>query len=352
MSEEGTFENETDRIDREAAEWLIRSSAGLSIEEERAYDRWLSEDKRHREWTEIHAETRVGFGQLRESIPDKGGIPDPDFFAPLSSSPSSGSKWVAFASVAVLVACVAFAFLILRPVEVAPTKGEFPRSYVTAEFERHFLEDGSLIELKAGSDIVVNFDADEREIRLLRGEVHFSIAKDPERPFVVHAGQAVFRAIGTAFNVRLLSNEVELLVTEGVVRVDRSTVDEQLTESPISFPAAEDLAVNQRATILFAEGDSLPEIETVSRDVVDRELVWKHETLDFESTPLSEAILLFNQRNRDQIEIADQSLGQELIDGTFRSDNLDGFITLLEISADIEVQQSHGNRITFRRKKY
>ena len=44
------------------------------------------------------------------------------------------------------------------------------------------------------------------------------MSKDPERPFLVSAGEVTVRAVGTAFDVRLAPTAVEVLVTEGVIR--------------------------------------------------------------------------------------------------------------------------------------
>ena len=63
------FEDENDRIDREAAEWLARSSRGLSDEEKDEYDQWLDRDARHREWTETHLETRSSLKSLENLSP-------------------------------------------------------------------------------------------------------------------------------------------------------------------------------------------------------------------------------------------------------------------------------------------
>src|SRR5690349_20668988 len=49
----------------------------------------------------------------------------------------------------------------------------------------------------------VDFSAKSRAVRLIAGEALFQVAKDAARPFVVAAGDARVRAIGTAFNVRL-----------------------------------------------------------------------------------------------------------------------------------------------------
>lgn len=65
------------------------------------------------------------------------------------------------------------------------------------------LEDGSKIILKSGSRIRLpeHFTPTERVV-FLTGEAFFDIAKNPERPFFVHAKDIVTRVLGTSFWVK------------------------------------------------------------------------------------------------------------------------------------------------------
>jgi transmembrane sensor len=83
--------------------------------------------------------------------------------------------------------------------------------------ERLALPDGSRVELKDGSEVVVQYSASERRVKLTGGEAHFTVWKDKTRPFIVNAAGVEVRAVGTAFNVRLEAKSVEVLVTEGRV---------------------------------------------------------------------------------------------------------------------------------------
>ena len=52
------------------------------------------------------------------------------------------------------------------------------------------LPDGSRITVGGYSRVEVSFSDSERRVELARGEALFKVAKDPTRPFVVHAGRA------------------------------------------------------------------------------------------------------------------------------------------------------------------
>lgn len=79
------------------------------------------------------------------------------------------------------------------------------------------LPDGSVVEFKPGARITVDYDSGDRRVILDSGEAHFSVTKNPQRPFIVRAGTVDVRAVSTAFGVQLGSTEVEVLVTERTV---------------------------------------------------------------------------------------------------------------------------------------
>src|SRR4029077_9414852 len=63
------------------------------------------------------------------------------------------------------------------------------------------LADGSTVDLNARSQLRVEFSKSERRVELLDGQALFQVAKDKQRPFIVHSGDATVRAVGTQFDV-------------------------------------------------------------------------------------------------------------------------------------------------------
>ncbi len=84
------------------------------------------------------------------------------------------------------------------------------------------LEDGSKIILKSGSRLRLpeHFAAAERVV-FLTGDAFFDIAKNPERPFFVHAKNIVTRVLGTSFWVKNTegSKNIAVEVVTGKVTV-------------------------------------------------------------------------------------------------------------------------------------
>lgn len=87
------------------------------------------------------------------------------------------------------------------------------------EIRRIALSDGSVALVNSGSDLQVRYEKAARQLRLDEGEVWFKVAKNLQRPFIVDIDGVHVRAIGTAFSVRRRDDSVEVVVTEGTVRV-------------------------------------------------------------------------------------------------------------------------------------
>ena len=189
-----------------AAAWVVCEDRGLSEHEAGDFARWLKADARH--WTAL-AEARRDWTRLDKISADTVALP--------KRGHGWRWKWAGAGLVAALAVAGFFAF---RP--AAPAGLEPGRPHYTAEnggLRVMTLKDGSTIYLNAGARVETAYTEQERGIRLLRGEAHFVVTKNPQWPFVVRAGSAEIRAVGTAFNVNLGPAGVEVLVTEGRVHV-------------------------------------------------------------------------------------------------------------------------------------
>ena len=325
----------TDTIDAAAALWLSRRDRGLSAAEQDEYMAWLARDPRHAEAVTRHAATLERMMQLYEWQPGHDSEANPDLFAP---SPRRGWwLWTAGLAAAAAIA-VAFVGYSYRPAPVVTAVA--PKSYLHVN-ERLALPDGSRVELKDGSNVVVLYSDTERRVKLTGGEAHFTVWKDRTRPFVVDVGGIEVRAVGTAFNVRLESTTVEVLVTDGVVKVDApGKPDVQLPE----------ITMGKRAVLPRQPTETpVAAVTQVTLDDINRELAWQAPRLQFSETPLVEAVAEFNRLNRRQIVIADPALNQLRIGGTWRPDNTEGFVRLLTETLELRAETEPDGRTILRR---
>src|SRR3546814_13586908 len=83
-----------------------------------------------------------------------------------------------------------------------------------------------------------------RQVELLAGRAKFDVAKDPQRPFTVAAGDKLVVAVGTSFSVELIDGQVRVILYEGQVEVrDRnSAVKAQAAPRRYRLKAGSELA--------------------------------------------------------------------------------------------------------------
>lgn len=203
--------------------------------------------------------------------------------------------------------------------------------------DRQVLSDGSVVELKPGASVVVEFSETIRKVRLQRGEAHFQVAKNAARPFIVVVGDLEVRAVGTAFSVELGSMVVEVLVTEGEVAVEKSA--EPVRPPPdVSLPTSPPVAPQTLARLpagnrvlvdLNLKASPTLAVVPVSLSEANQRLAWRAPRVDFSGASLVEVIAVFNQHARVKISIGDQALTRVELSGVLRADNVDSLLQLL-----------------------
>jgi transmembrane sensor len=194
------------------------------------------------------------------------------------------------------------------------------------------LPDGSSVQLNTESTIEIQFTAVERGVRLVRGEAHFTVVKNPALPFVVRAREVGVRAVGTAFNVRLRPDVLEVLVTEGTVRVVPSQSRDHVTGSEL--PRA-DLSVLNAGEMAVIPVHGAPEpgvvsVITVPAADIEHAMSWHTRRLEYGDASLEEIIADFNRYNGHKLVIADARLAARRFGATFPAGDYDSLVRLLE----------------------
>jgi transmembrane sensor len=195
------------------------------------------------------------------------------------------------------------------------------------------LADGSIVELNTGSRLQVDFTTRRRALRLLRGEALFEVAKDPARPFVVAAGEAQFRAVGTAFNVRLRENLVEMTVTEGVVQIVGAGVD--LTANP---GRSRTVAAGQAAVVGPGAIAEVP----LDRQALQRRVAWRDGVIELRGETLEQAVAEFNRYRTAKLVVGDPDLAGLRVGGTFGTDEAEKFVGALRSGFNVRTVQGEG----------
>lgn len=192
------------------------------------------------------------------------------------------------------------------------------------------LPDGSVVDINTNSELRVDLEGQERKLRLVRGEAHFKVAKDPKRPFIVSTSQATIRALGTIFNVRVESQRTAVAVLEGhvVVRESEAPRGGGGDIAHIELKAGQRAAVNPAGEIV---PDAGPPIERVAQ--------WTNRRLVFREEPLAVVVAEFNRYHRKPIRIETPQLAGLLISGTFDSSDLNSLLEYFVRFENVTVEQ-------------
>lgn len=344
-----------DAIESAAAEWLVRHDRGLTPAQQDEFLSWLTASAAHRESFERHRGLWGDFNALAQWRPEHGTVPNPDLLA----RHRRPAFWRRPVPVLLVAAAVVAFLLVWMPATRQP--GVASLAFEAAAYRQETLSDGSVLDLNRGAHVVVQFSAAERRVLLVQGEAQFAVAKNPARPFVVRAGGVEVRAVGTAFNVKLAGPNLEVLVTEGIVQLSQQTAAGQSStaanvDSTDALPSAAPivlaaLTAGQRTVIPFAPVLAPPLVVPVSVPEIAQLLDWQPQLLDFDSTPLVEVIEAFNRRNSQRLVIGDPDLRALPIVASIRSDNVEGFVRLLEGTMGVKADRSSAGEIVLRRAR-
>jgi transmembrane sensor len=72
---------------------------------------------------------------------------------------------------------------------------------------------------------------------------------------------------------------------------------------------------------------------------IARTLAWQPRLLEFSSAPLAQVVAEFNRHNTLQLSLADPDLASLPVTASFRSDNAEGFVRLLEATAGVRAER-------------
>jgi transmembrane sensor len=329
----------TPTIDAVAASWHVRAEAGLSVVEEKQLESWLAADHRHREAYELVRHDSALFERLGIFRPANGAI-DPDVRLPVRKKKSP--LYYYYGSALAVAAALAVGYVGWW----RPAYGSVQETYGTPKgaVQRVELVDRSVMTINTDSEVRVSYSRGVRHIVLSRGEAHFEVAKNPDRPFVVSADGVAVRAVGTAFNVRIRDEGVEVVVTEGKVRVDEAAAGNSPSTVAIAtgaptLEAGQRLVVSARGRLrvpsVAPEHPSTAVIRLDSSEMAQR-LSWRDMRIEFNPTPLREVVAEFNRYNDTQLKLGDEATGDILVGGAFRAADPDTFVELLESSFGVK----------------
>ncbi len=213
------------------------------------------------------------------------------------------------------------------------------------------LDDGSVLTLNTNSRAVVQYREQTRGIKLVSGQAMFEVAKDPLHPFIVTAGDRKVTALGTAFDVRVSDERLEVTLLEGRVVVE-PTIEraqpEMQTQRAELTPGEQFVLSSGKATRTAAVAApaqvSAPTAEIRKADL-KRTSSWKDGRIIFSDDQLSDAVVEINRYARRRVVLADDRLRDLRVSGVFSTGNTAVFINMLTLHFPIRVVSSNEDGI-------
>lgn len=334
-------------IDEEAAVWAWRmDSESVSTADRQAFDTWLRRDPRHRRASEELSQVWSGLDGLAEAKRDE----KLATFARSTtlSAPRGRKVWWATAA-AVLLAVGAGTLLWME-------RGSELQTLSTAVGQQRnvTLADGSIVTLNTNTILETDLRHRAREIFLRKGEAHFQVAHNRFRPFLVHAGDAVVRAVGTRFEVRMRGDQrVDVVVDEGRVEVQSTpsaaSGSASTTERtrPLQRPVVRALSAGQQLSTVGGDYTVVP----VSTDQLSSVLAWREGAIVFEREPLSAAVAEIERYTDARIIVSDPQVAALTVGGRFRTGNLQEFFDALQTALPVSIRRSDNGVVFIERRR-
>ena len=351
-------------IEEAAGNWFAKRESGewTAVDQEH-FEQWLNESPLHRvaylriEHVWERAERLRALGGSTPQVPPPGKwVLSPFFEAKGTVSSAEEARAKRFLSSARGYGFAVAASVALAVAAAAAWYFSNPGSYFRTPvggLESVPLADGSRVTLNTDSAIRVTVTPHERGVELERGEAFFEVAHDPNRPFVVSAGRQRVVAVGTQFSVRRDGEDVEVIVSEGTVRLEPSELprgvqgDRKATLSsspgsrdsvPFGSSGSAEVVLLPAGSVAHA-GDAGVLVQEESPAQAEESLSWRSGVLVFHDMTLAEAVAEFNRYNTRQIVIEDPAVAGLRIAGNFRATNVEAFVRLLEHGYPLRVEQ-------------
>jgi transmembrane sensor len=325
------------RIDDEASAWVVRlSERALSSEEQRELDSWRASDPRHEEtfaalqrtWDEIPELTSLAALVRFELMP------------PARQDRRSSPQRRRFALAALGAAAAAVVALALLPPLGAPA----PRySTQVAQSRIIALPDGSQVTLGPGSSLDVRFSARERRVRLA-GEAFFEIVHGAARPFVVEAGSAIVRDVGTKFDVNATPDTVRVAVLEGAVQVSAPGLKPAaVQQGPHLVRAGQHLEV-ALSPLLSSRGGESPLANGASAGAAPPG-AWREGRLSYDDARLGDVVADLNRYYAPGITLDTAGLGDLRVTASFKASEIPAFAVSLDRVIPVAVVRSADGKV-------
>ena len=324
MNQHDTIGHTVD-LDLAAASWQVRRQDGVSAQEEAQFQAWLALDAAH--WQAYARMEGVwsGLGELHPTA-----VAQLARALPARKKPAFSLQRVATAALALCV--LGAGWLGWDHYRQQPV---FHQSFASARGEQLdvHLPDGSVMKLDTATRVEVTLYRQRREVRLPEGQVNFYVRADKARPFNVLTDSLRVTVVGTHFAVRNthagLGGEA-VTVEEGRVRVAPLHVAAGNTGT-VELTAGESVQANRAGAL-----------GTVDTRLAHGALLWREGRINFDNTPLAQAVAEFERYGDTRLLIKDPEVAAMRVNGSFDTRLAADFGSALPLVLPVQLRKHGG----------
>lgn len=362
-------ESSNERINDEATQWLLTIAEDNSIANQQALQAWLLESTLHQKaYNQLQSMWQMAdelpanlFEEELAQLPvvEK---PKVELTQPIhqkNEQPHFLMQLISFFTLRRTLYMASFASAIFAVLLIYPQIGQGVKplksplysqntlranEYQTALGEHQTInaEDGSVIVLAAKSRVFIDYSAAQRDIYLLSGEALFTVAKDKERPFVVHNQGRTVQALGTIFNVRESKTMMEVAVLEGIVEVK--------AQADINNDKTKSLQVTKLIAGQALHLDKLGSFSDTLAFEINERMAWQDGRLNYINTHLANVVFDLKRYSDLSIHIPDEQVANLGYTGSVIYDKVDDWLIALPYIFPVEVQR-HGNTVVIAKRE-
>lgn len=235
-------------------------------------------------------------------------------------------------SVAAAIVALAVAAVVIRVYQHRVPAVQYARFTAASQKQTDTLPDGSVVTLNKNTTLTypVAFANNERKVTL-HGEAFFDVVKDSTRPFIIEAGGAEIKVLGTSFNVRAYDTlaTVEVVVETGIVQLRSAAKN----ESVMLEPGSKGVYTKTNAALSKSSNDDL------------NYAFWRSNKLTFRNTPLKEVVDALNNYYAAGISYENENIGRCRFTATFEHDSLSAILEILSVTFQLEITQGVSGKI-------
>ncbi|SEW40209.1 FecR family protein [Chitinophaga arvensicola] len=224
------------------------------------------------------------------------------------------------------------------------------------------LPDGTTVTLNAGSELAypTDFMNSNRQVKLT-GEGYFQVAKNADRPFIIHTATVDVKVLGTVFNLRAYPNEskTETALISGAVEV---TIHRQ-KDNKILLKPGEKVEVDNQLTTVTTTRSGTPATATAAthtkpdirigplvKDPVDQqvqETAWLEYKLIFREETFEQLAAQIERAYNVKIIFQDDAIKMASFSGKVKDESVTELLNILQATKHFNYKTVAGQIIIY-----